>query len=188
MKRLNRYAHTISGLFAWWWEHAISSRSLINRHILLNEDRTHSKSEILGNPGLSHLSRLDASFCNSDMDMVDDKSFCLAKPVSAEFFLIIYTSAVFEGDHPQYTTVNFSFWLQSKIRWHRFTSIDSLYICTYLPNTPHSKLLCKWYISLIFLSSLCKSQSAQFSSHQLLEYNSNVIEQTSQWLQYFFQK
>ena len=32
-----------------------------NRQILLNEDRTLSKSEILGNPGLTHLSRLDAS-------------------------------------------------------------------------------------------------------------------------------
>ena len=41
-----------------------------------------------GHLGFQDLSRLDASFCNSHMDLVGNKRFqCLTKSVSAEFFL-----------------------------------------------------------------------------------------------------
>jgi len=52
--------------------------------------------------GFEDLSRFDASFCDSDMDLVGNKRFlCLTKSVSAEFFLY----QLFEGDHPSHTTV-----------------------------------------------------------------------------------
>jgi len=51
----------MSGLCAWWWEHATSSRSLRTGRFYL------TKTAPSVNPGFTHLSRPDASFCNSDI-------------------------------------------------------------------------------------------------------------------------
>ena len=68
---------------------------LLLLQILLNEDRTLSKAEILGNPGLTHLSRFDASICNSDTDLVDNKGFCVRPSLCQQSSsCIIYTQAV----------------------------------------------------------------------------------------------
>ena len=94
----------MSGLCAWWWEHATSSRSLRTGRFYLTKSCTLSKAEILGNPGLTHLLMhqsviLIRTWLTIKVSVFDQCCVSRVLPASS-------THRLFEGDRPQYTTIH----------------------------------------------------------------------------------
>ena len=104
-KRLNVYAHTISGICACWWERATSSRSPKTGRFYVMKSAPTVRQRISGHSGLKDPLQVDASFCNSDMDLVDNKSFCVRPSLCQQSSsCIIYTSAVWRRPFPIHHT------------------------------------------------------------------------------------
>ena len=103
-KRLNRYTHTISGLCAWWWEHATSSRSLRTGSYLTKSAPT-VRQRFWGIrvwhifPALMHHSVI-LIWTWLTIKVSVFYLVCVSRVLPASS-----THRLFEGDHPWYTTL-----------------------------------------------------------------------------------